>query len=141
MNQRTEGQKSNLLNMEPLKVFLFTATIFFTLQIFLLFINYQDNVNQTFYTISFAIISVACLCLYTIFTNEKAGKYIIHIVLIGTVLTPLLIISQVKVNNNVSILTLDFVLILLLGLHSNGLKYGSYIFYNILFSKSILINL
>lgn len=125
-------QKNSLLQLEPKRLFLFTATIYFLCQILLLFVNYQTNVNQTFYTVSFAFISLAFICLYISITNEKMSLTLIHLVLVCTVISPLIISSLVKVSSNVNLLTLDFILILLLGLHSNGLTNRSYLLYNIL---------
>lgn len=125
-------QKNSLLQLEPKRLFLFTATIYFLSQTLLLFVNYQTNVNQTFYTVSFAFISLAFICLYICITNEKMSKYLIHLVLISTVISPLIISSLVKVSSNVNLLTLDFILILLLGLHANSLTNRSYLFYNAL---------
>ena len=125
-------RKNSLLQLEPKKLFLFTATIYFLCQILLLFVNYQTNVNQTFYTVSFAFISLAFICLYIAITNEKMSLYLIHLVLICTVISPLIVSNLVKVSSNVNLLTLDFILILLLGLHSNSLTNRSYLLYNIL---------
>ena len=125
-------QKNSLLQLEPKRLFLFTATIYFLCQILLLFVNYQTNVNQTFYTVSFAFISLALICLYISMTDEKMSLNLIHLILICTVISPLIISSLVKVSSNVNLLTLDFILILLLGLHSNGLTNRSFLLYNIL---------
>ena len=125
-------KESELHRIEPNRLFELTATVFFILQALVLFINYRWNVHEGFYMFSFALITVALICLYIILTTDQRKELILHVVLTGIVITLLGIQSYVQASPNISLLTLDFLLILLLGLHSNAISNKWYFIYNLL---------